>query len=119
MDIPSTGHEIGWFEPGFLPGAQGNAVMAGHLDTELGETAVFWELRTLKAGDTVEVVRADGTIKKFIVTHQTTYDAQNAPMQELFGNSTGAHLNLITCNGAWQQDLQTYDKRLVVFTDAE
>lgn len=118
MDIPGTAEEVGWFEPGYIPGALGNAVMAGHLDTESGKGAVFWDLRRLKNGDIVEVEREDGSLKRFTVTHRATYNANEAPLNELFGSATGAHLNLITCNGAWRDDVQTYDRRLIVYTEA-
>jgi len=118
MDIPGTAHEVGWFALGYVPGSQGNAVMAGHLDTESGNGAVFWDLRRLKKGDIVEVEREDGSLKRFTVTHRASYSADQAPLEELFGSSTGAHLNLITCNGAWRDDLQTYDRRLIVYTEA-
>lgn len=118
MDIPGTAEEVGWFSLGYVPGMPGHAVMAGHLDTQSGKAAVFWELRRLKEGDIVEVEREDGSLKRFKVTHRATYAADQAPLQELFGASTGSYLNLITCNGAWRDDLQTYDRRLIVYTEA-
>ena len=30
----------------------------------------------------------------------------------------GNHLNLITCDGEWNEDQKTFSKRLVVFSDA-
>ncbi len=118
MDVPGTAEEVGWFAPGYIPGTPGNAVMAGHLDTQSGKAAVFWELRRLKTGDMVEVEREDGSLKRFTVTHRATYSANEAPLNALFGSATGSHLNLITCNGAWRDDLQTYDRRLIVYTEA-
>lgn len=119
MDIPPTPHEVGWFALGFLPGEKGNAVMAGHLDQASGEAAVFWELRRLRTGDVITVTRVDGTPLRYIVESSAHYTAHNAPLQRLFGASTGSYLHLVTCNGAWQEDLQTYDKRLVVTAKLE
>lgn len=117
MDIPETAHEVGWFSLGFLPGLPGNAVMAGHVDQASGLPAIFWNLRQVQKGDIVEVIRMDGTIIKFRVTGRTTYPANAAPMEDLFGSSTGSYLNLITCNGSWNSALQTYDRRLVVYAE--
>ena len=116
MDIPSTSTEVGWFSLGFRPGSPGNAVMAGHLDTQLGKPAVFWDLRRLKTGDVVEVVRADGTVLRFAVKEKRAYQMSGAPMERIFGAASGAMLNLVTCNGEWQEHLRTYNRRLVVYT---
>jgi sortase A len=117
MDIPSTVDEVGWFEPGFVPGEAGNAVFAGHLDTISGRPAVFWDLRRLKNGDIVEVEHEDGSVRRFRVRDRATYPMDDAPMEKIFGSATGSHLNLVTCNGQWQDALQTYTRRLVVYTD--
>jgi LPXTG-site transpeptidase (sortase) family protein len=117
MDIPDTAADLGWFELGYRPGEQGNAVIAGHLDTASGKPAVFWDLRRLKKGDKIYVVADDGTTRTFVVRERETYPMDDAPMQRIFGVSSGAHLNLITCNGQWQEHLNTYARRLVVYTD--
>ncbi len=38
-------------------------------------------------------------------------------MEEIFGASKIARLNLITCDGVWDKKTLSYDKRLVVFTE--
>src|SRR5438309_658887 len=44
MDVPKESNDVGWYKLGFRPGEQGNAVMAGHLDTAT-DRAVFWDLQ--------------------------------------------------------------------------
>lgn len=117
MDIPASAHEIGWFEPGFHPGEAGSAVLAGHLDRESGRPAVFWDLRRLEPGDVVELEQDDRSVLRYRVIRSETYPMNNAPMEEIFGSATGSRLNLVTCNGAWQDNLETYTKRLVVYTE--
>jgi LPXTG-site transpeptidase (sortase) family protein len=116
MDAPKTAREAGWFSLGFVPGEQGNAVITGHLDTASGKPAVFAELWRVAPGDTVEIVRHDGTSRVFRVMKLHAYAPQEAPLAELFGSASGAYLNLITCNGAWDEAAQSYNQRLVVFT---
>ena len=41
----------------------------------------------------------------------------NAPLQMIFGTSSKAHLNLITCDGVWDPAKKIYDKRLIVYTE--
>jgi len=117
MDIPATSYQVGWFEPGFIPGQQGNAVFAGHLDTVSGEQAVFWNLRRLRMGDLIDVEMNDGTFHHFRVRTRATYPMSDAPMRTIFGSSTGSHLNLVTCHGQWNDTIQSYESRLVVYTD--
>lgn len=117
MDIPPTAQDVGWFAPGFLPGNPGNAVLAGHLDRASGEPAVFWRVRRLVPGDDVQLVRADGSVLRYRVMSSDTYPMDAAPLERIFGSATGSRLNLITCNGAWQEDLATYNRRLVVYTE--
>ncbi len=45
------------------------------------------------------------------------YKVSEAPLAKIFGGTTKAQLNLITCNGTWDKKKQDYDKRLVVFTE--
>src|SRR5579862_3543761 len=51
MDVPSQWNDAAWFEPGYRPGEDGNAVIVGHLDSLTGP-ALFWDLGKLKLGDT-------------------------------------------------------------------
>jgi hypothetical protein len=43
------------------------------------------------------------------------YDVQDVPRDLVFGRSDMARLNLITCNGTWDQASKSYDKRVVVY----
>lgn len=116
MDIPPTAQELGWFEPGYIPGEQGNAVIAGHLDTESGKPAAFWNLNQLEAGDAIDVFYDDGSMRTFEVLRQETYTSNAAPLETIFGSATGAYLNLITCDGIWNPEEESYEERLVVYS---
>ncbi len=117
MDIPDSSTAVGWFHLGYEPGEEGSAVLAGHLDTMGGMPAVFWRLRRLRLGDRVEVEDRKGKRLQFRVTHRTTYPMNDAPLLDIFGPSDVPRLTLITCNGKWKEELATYDRRLVVYTE--
>jgi Sortase domain len=106
-----------WYDQGAVPGQDGNAVIAGHVDRVGGDPAVFWSLSSLAAGDKVFVVMANGKLLQFVVNRVVRYPA-NTPSQDginaVFGPASGHHLNLITCSGVWTGN--GYDERLVVFT---
>jgi sortase A len=118
MGIPEISSNVGWYNLGTIPGAKGNAVMAGHLNNFLGLPLVFWKLDELEIGDDIYVVAEDGTNLQFKVTGKALYDYDSIETEAIFGPTDGKHLNLITCNGIWVQDIKNYNKRLVIFSEA-
>ena len=116
MDVPKNIWNTGWYgNGGYRPGDPGNAVIAGHLDAP-GTRAVFWDLDKLKVGDKVILSDQAGKQLTFEVFDKQVYPYNNAPLQSIFGSSTEAHLNLITCGGTFDRSSQNYNKRLVVYT---
>jgi hypothetical protein len=55
---------VGWYEPGTLPGAPGNPVLAGHVD-DLISPAVFYDLLKLKKGNKIMVTGTEGKTLTF------------------------------------------------------
>jgi sortase (surface protein transpeptidase) len=117
MASPATGWGVGWLAAGARPGAPGNAVLDGHLDTATGP-AVFWRLGALVPGERVVVDDARGKSWRFAVTAVRAYPAAAAPLAAIFGPTDQPHLNLITCTGTWLVAAHQYDQRLVVYTTA-
>ncbi|MDW0110644.1 class F sortase [Sporosarcina aquimarina] len=116
MGVPEGVDNVGWFEPGTLPGNQGSAVMAGHIDSLTGP-AVFYKLDKLKKDDEIIVQDKDGKSLTFVVTKTKTYPRKEAPVEEIFGFSYGSRLNLITCTGEFNRKAKTHEERLVVYTE--
>ncbi|HVZ11923.1 MAG TPA: class F sortase [Patescibacteria group bacterium] len=115
MDIPKNWDNVAWYNLGPHPGAAGNSVIDGHVDTTTGAPAVFARLSELKEGDTITVVEGNIT-HMFRVTSLEAFDTNNFPLQRVFGSSDSSYLNLITCDGIWNKDVKSYSKRLVVFS---
>ncbi len=109
-------NDVGWYNSGPRPGERGSAVIAGHLDRPGGNPAVFWRLRDLRIGDSVLVVDASGKTLRFHVTRIMFYQPQDAPVQDIFGNTAGSFLNLTTCAGDWIPTQHQTALRLVVYT---
>ncbi len=116
MDVPKKWENVAWFEPGYRPGTPGNAVLAGHFDSDTGP-AVFYKLQEIKVGDIVSVEDNEGNIMRFRVTKAQSYFDEDAPLYEIFGPSDEPHLNLITCDGEFDPKTKRYDKKFVVFTE--
>ena len=119
MDVPSGPDVAGWYEIGPRPGETGSAVIDGHVDDMNGTPAAFAGLKGVKPGETIEVQDEKGSVVSFVVRKSRVYDA-DADATDVFVSQDGkAHLNLITCAGAWDKNARQYAKRLVVFADRE
>lgn len=115
MEVPKKTDTVGWFKLGAVPGENGSAIIAGHLNGQRGENGVFFNLNSLKKGDLVTVKNSDNSQVQFIVHKIKMLDPGHA--DDVFTSSEGAHLNLITCDGIWDKKIQSYSQRLVLFTD--
>ena len=111
--------DVGWYDLGPLPSERGSAVIDGHLDRPGGYPAVFWRLRDIQVGDDVQVIGSAGKALHFRVTRMAYYPADQAPLQDIFGNLGGKYLNLITCAGDWIPSQHQTTLRLVVYTAFE
>ncbi len=107
---------VGWYSNGPRPGEAGSAVIDGHLDRPGGYPAVFWYLRNVQVGEMIMVVDANGKTLHFRVTRTAAYPPLEAPLQEIFGDTGGTYLNLITCAGTWIPSQHQTTLRLVVYT---
>jgi sortase (surface protein transpeptidase) len=116
MDEPDEWDEVAWFQYGFFPGAPGNAVIAGHLDSDTGP-AIFAGLYLMELGDEVHVTGEDGEELTFRVIDIERVAAEDAPLDRIFGPSDTPQLNLITCEGHFDPEEEDYDHRLIVYTE--
>jgi hypothetical protein len=114
MQVPADFARAGWFAEGLPPGEVGPAVIAGHVDSKTGP-AVFYRLRQLRPGDTVEVERADGTRLVFVVEQARSYPKATFPTAAVFGPAPWAALRLVTCGGEFDRARGSYRDNLVVF----
>jgi LPXTG-site transpeptidase (sortase) family protein len=117
MAIDENPTQVAWYKLGPKPGEEGSAVIAGHYGWKNGVPSVFNDLNKLVKGDTVSTLGEDGRLRTFAVNHTALY-APNQDATDVFRSNDGkAHLNLITCQGSWNNSAQTYSERLIVFTD--
>ncbi|WP_343240882.1 MULTISPECIES: class F sortase [unclassified Streptomyces] len=114
MKAPKDPDLAGWYEPGPTPGSVGPAVIAGHV-TWNGAAAVFAKLKTMKAGDTIEVTRQDGRKATFTVDRVAEYPKAKFPTLEVYKNLDYAGLRLVTCGGEFDPKKRYYDSNVVVF----
>jgi Sortase domain len=101
LEVPpdGPGAPAAWFNGSPTPGERGPAVVLGHVNATGGGPGVFAGLRTLKAGDNIEVTRQDGSTAVFAFDRGEQYPKNAFPTQSVYGNTQGAELRLITCDG--------------------
>jgi len=115
MDVPKDTNIAGILYPGILPGAKGNVILDGHVDSYIGP-AIFFNLKKLRHGDEITVSNSDGRKLTYIVESVEIFTTAEAPMERIFGKSTEARMNLITCTGRYSRKKKEHEKRLIVFT---
>ena len=116
MEVPPEGFPAGWYTGAPRPGAIGPAVIAGHVDWA-GEAGVFWALRDLEPGDTVEVTREDGSVAVFRTTELEQVAKDDFPTERVYGNLPTAALRIITCGGDFDDTAGSYRDNLVAYAD--
>ena len=119
MDVPKRPLDTGWYALGPRPGEMGSATIAGHGDSLNGTAAVFADLHKARLGDKIEVQDDAGATTSFVVREIRRFAAAANATDVFTSNDGKAHLNLITCVGAWDDDSKQYSERLVVFADKE
>jgi sortase (surface protein transpeptidase) len=115
VQVPSGTTQPGWFDLGPTPGQVGSAVLLGHVDSYRGP-GVFFQLRTLAAGDQVDVDLADGDTAQFTVDSVEQFSKQAFPSQRVYGSHGSSDLQLVTCGGVFDHQTGGYLSNVVVFT---
>ncbi len=114
MEVPKAARTAGWYRDAPTPGERGPAVVTAHVDW-LQEKGVFHDLGRMRPGDAVTVDRADGVAAVFRVTRTEQYAKSRFPSQDVYGDTDGAELRLITCGGRFDQAAGSYLDNLVVY----
>ena len=101
LEVPpgDPGAPAAWYDGSPTPGERGPAVLLGHINATDGGPGVFAGLRDLRPGDTVEIPREDGSTAVFSVERGEHYGKDVFPTLKVYGNTAGAELRLITCDG--------------------
>ncbi len=118
LQTPPNVFDTGWYSGSALPGQKGAMLIDGHVSSWT-TNGVFYGLKTLKPGDTVQVVRGDGTTYSYKVVKTQVYDADNVDMAAAVTPVVAGKpgLNLITCTGQVKPGTSEFNERLIVFTE--
>lgn len=94
-----NGAPASWYDGSPTPGERGPSVLLGHVNSPNGRGGVFADLRKLTPGAEITVSRADGSTAVFTVDRGALYPKDKFPTLEVYGNTPGSELRLITCDG--------------------
>ena len=118
IEIPSDWQVAGWYAEGVRPGQAGPAVIVGHVDSKQGP-AVFYRLRDLRRGDTIEVTRKDGSVAVFVVDRLEQHAKTRFPTDDVYLPTLEPTLRLVTCDGMFDRSTGHYRDNLVVFANLD
>ncbi|MBS2963492.1 class F sortase [Actinocrinis puniceicyclus] len=100
LEPPTNLTQAGWYSGSPVPGSPGPSVIAGHVDSFNGP-AVFFNLKSLTAGDRITVGLSSGHSVQFQVMLVQRYPKDQFPTQDVYGARPDPELRLITCGGAF------------------
>lgn len=106
--------QIGWYRFGPTPGGVGSSVLAAHVALN-GQEGLFRHLDQFAVGDVVDVAFDDTTTAAFAVQGVAQYNKDVVPLDDLFERSGPPRLILITCGGAFNPQLNSFDDNLIAF----
>lgn len=113
---PLENHNLaGWYDGSVTPGQRGSAVILGHVDSYSG-VSVFFAIKTLRPGDQIKIVRADGATATFAVDGVQKVVKATFPTDAIYGNVGYPSLRLITCGGPFDAAKGQYLDNIVVYS---
>jgi LPXTG-site transpeptidase (sortase) family protein len=112
-EVPPFG-TAAWYKLGPAPGANGPAVLLGHVDSKRGPD-VFYRLRDVKSGDRILVYGADGDVAIFSVDSREQVLKTDLPVERIWNQSRQSLIRLITCGGEFDPSTGHYLSNLIVY----
>lgn len=106
--------QAGVYSRGPVPGDVGPAVILGHVNGG-GRPGVFARLSTVRTGDTIQVRRPDGRTVTFLVYRVRTVQKSEFPTAEVYSDTPGSELRLVTCGGTLDREARSYRSNVIVF----
>ena len=118
MTLPDDVDRVGWYRFGPVPGQEGSAVIAGHVDDVDQGLGVLAPVRDAEVGDEVEVTDGDGGTTRWRVVARELISKRALPLDELFRRDGPPRLTVITCGGPFLPEVGGYRDNVVVVAEA-
>ncbi|HJQ45219.1 MAG TPA: class F sortase [Amycolatopsis sp.] len=116
IEVPPVSRpwQAGWYRYGPVPGQPGPAVVLGHVDGN-HQPGAFFHLKETVPGDKITISRSDGSVLRFVVTHVDQVAKDHFPTADVYGDTAGAQLRLITCGGVFDRAARSYEDNVIVY----
>jgi sortase (surface protein transpeptidase) len=116
LETPDNIYDTAWYDESAQPGQMGAMLIDGHISSWTAD-GVFYGLKTLLPGDTIEVQGGDGVTFNYQVVETQIYDADNVDMTKAMEsiNPNKPGLNLISCTGDVIPGTNEFNDRIIVF----
>jgi LPXTG-site transpeptidase (sortase) family protein len=112
---PLQNHNLaGWYDGSVTPGQKGTSVILGHVDSFTG-ISVFFYIKTLRRGNQIKVMRANGSTAIFTVDGVQKVVKDAFPTSDVYGQVKYPGLRLITCGGPFDTSTRQYLDNIVVY----
>lgn len=112
---PLDDHNLaGWYKYSVTPGQTGSSLIVGHVDSYTGPS-IFFRLKELHKGDTVQVKRADGQLVIFTIDGVQVASKTTFPTQAVYRNTGYPSLRLVTCGGPFDYADGHYLDNIIVY----
>jgi len=118
VQAPRNIYDAGWYTGSVKPGEIGAMFIDGHASGPTRE-GLFAYLDKLEEGDTLQIEKGDGTKLTYKVVHKEVAPLDGLDMKKMllpYGNTLRG-MNLMTCTGTWVDSKQTYDQRVMIWTE--
>ncbi|HVW23151.1 MAG TPA: sortase [Candidatus Saccharimonadales bacterium] len=118
LATPGNVFDTGWYNGSSLPGQAGAMLIDGHVSSWT-TNGVFYGIKTLKAGDTIQVSNGQGTVFNYQVVKTQIFDHDQVDMQSAVQpvNPGKPGLNLITCTGDVIRGTNEFNERVIVYAE--
>lgn len=112
LAVPATAGGLGWWADGTRPGADGAAVVVGHVDLG-GRPGVFGQLAQARPGALVSV-SSGGDVVRYRVVAVQRYAKSAFPTDVVYRPTGVAELRLVTCGGRFDPRTGHYEDNILV-----
>lgn len=115
LEVPEDPTRVGWFTGGGKPGETYPTVIVGHKDSSTGP-AIFARLTELEVGQQFSVLDARRQRHTYEITEVRDVPQDGRfPTDDVYGETTGSQVRLITCTGPYDRGIGRYTENRVVF----
>lgn len=115
MVIPEQVSTLGWYRFSAAPGAAaGSMVIAGHVDSARQGLGAFFRLRQAPVGTEIDVTDAHGKTWPYRVVAREEFPKTTVPLSQVFSHYGAPRLSLVTCGGAFDAAVHSYEDNIVV-----